>query len=188
VTVIRVRESAAPADGSFGVLVAFGDAAAYPATVRDPADTAAENLLAWYFEEHLRFPFLDKDLERRAVDQLAGYGRSLFGQVLGEAAFPDYRMLRGQSFDGCRLEVTGSAEFHLLHWEALRDPEMEVPLAVRLPVTRRVGLLRSKFELPPERSSLNILLVTARPFGPRDVGTGRFPGRYWTRCGRAACR
>ena len=47
---------------------------------------------------------------------------------------------------------------------------MEVPLAVRLPVTRRVGQLGSKFELPPERSALNILLVTARPFGRGDVG------------------
>ena len=170
VTVIRVSESAALSDGSFGVRVAFDDAADYEATVGDPADAAAEKLLAWYFEEHLRFPFLDRDLERQAVDELAGYGRSLFGQVLAGAAAHDYRVLRDRSFDGCRLEVTGSAAFHLLHWEALRDPDMDVPLALRLPVTRRVGQLGAQFELPPGRSSLNILLVTARPFGARDVG------------------
>ena len=62
------------------------------------------------------------------------------------------------------------------------------PLAVRLPVTRRVERLPSKFELPPEQPTLNILLVTARPFGRGMWGTGRFPGRCWTRCGRAACR
>ncbi len=169
-TVIRVSESAAHPDRSFTARVAFDDAAEYDATVRHPADSDAEKLLAWYFEEHLRFPFLDKDLERQAADQLADYGRSLFGQVLAGAAAHDYRMLRDRSFDGCRLEVSGSAAFHLLHWEALRDPDMEVPLAVRLPVTRRVGPLGSKFELPPERSSLNILLVTARPFGKTDVG------------------
>ena len=81
-----------------------------------------------------------------------------------------YRRLREQAFDGCRLEVTGSAAFHLLHWEALRDPELDVPLAVRLPVTRRVGQLPSLFELPSGQPTLNILLVTARPFGRGDVG------------------
>ena len=75
-----------------------------------------------------------------------------------------------RSFDGCRLEVTGSAGFHLLHWEALRDPELDGPLAVRLPVTRRVARLPSRFELPSGQPTLNILLVTARPFGRGDVG------------------
>ena len=64
-----------------------------------------------------------------------------------------------------------------MHWEALRDPEVPAPLAVRMPVTRRVTLLPKGFELPPARSTLNILVVTARPDGAGDVGTGRFPGR-----------
>ena len=170
VTVVRVTESAANPDRSFGVQVAFDDAAEYEATVRDPATPAEEKLLAWYFEEHLRFPFLDKDLERQAIEQLAEYGRSLFRQLLAGETSYDYRTLRSRSFDGCRLEITGSAAFHLLHWEALRDPDLDAPLAVRLPVTRRVERLPSMFQLPPERPSLNILLVTARPFGPSDVG------------------
>ena len=44
------------------------------------------------------------------------------------------------------------------------------PLAVRLPVTRRVAQLPSRFELPSGQPTLNILLVTARPFGRGDVG------------------
>jgi tetratricopeptide (TPR) repeat protein len=170
VTVVRVRQSAAEPDGSFIVRVAFDDAAEYEVAVRDPATPGTERLLAWYFEEHLRFPFLDKDLEQQATEQLAEYGRSLFGQVLAGPSSHDYRRLRDQSFDGCRLEITGSAPFHLLHWEALRDPDLDAPLAVRLPITRRVERLPSMFELPPERASLNILLVTARPFGRGDVG------------------
>jgi tetratricopeptide (TPR) repeat protein len=170
VTVVRVSESAACPDGSFGVRVGFDDAAEYEVAVRDPATPEVERLLAWYFEEHLRFPFLDKDLEQRAVGELAEYGRSLFGQVFGGEAGHDYRRLRDRAFDGCRLEVTGSAGFHLLHWEALRDPDLEAPLAVRLPVTRRVERLGSGFELPPPQPTLNILLVTARPFGRGDVG------------------
>jgi tetratricopeptide (TPR) repeat protein len=170
VTVVRITEVPGGADGAFAARVGFGDGAEYEVTVTPPGDASGERLLAWYFEEHLRFPFLDRDKERQAVAGLRQYGESLFWQVLGGAAAHDYRRLRERSFDGCRLEVTGSAGFQLLHWESLRDPELEEPLSVRLPVTRRVALLPSKFELPPDQPTLNILLVTARPFGRRDVG------------------
>ena len=83
---------------------------------------------------------------------------------------PDYRRLRDRGFDGCRIEVSGSAGLHRLHWEALRDPDLPVPLAVRVPVTRRVTGLGSKFDPPGGRPTLNVLVVTARPDGPRDVG------------------
>jgi tetratricopeptide (TPR) repeat protein len=170
VTVVRVTEVPGGSGGSFAARVVFGDGAEYDVTLTAPWDAASEKLLAWYFEEHLRFPFLDRDLERQAVARLRQYGEALFGQVLGGTAAHDYRSLREQSFDGCRLEVTGSAAFQLLHWEALRDPELDEPLAVRLPVTRRVTLVPSKFELPSGQPTLNILLVTARPFGRTDVG------------------
>ena len=169
-TVVRITEVPGGTDGSFAAWVRFGDAAEYEASVTVPGDAAGERLLAWYFQEHLRFPFLDRDHERQAVVQLRDYGESLFAQVFGGVAAHDYRSLRERSFDGCRLEVTGSAAFHLLHWETLRDPELDGPLAVRLPVTRRVALVPSRFELPSGQPTLNILLVTARPFGRRDVG------------------
>ena len=169
-TVIRVSERGQQEDGSFAAQVAFDEDAEYDVLVKDPAAPGTEDLLTWYFEQHLRFPFLDLDKEREAVRQLARYGQDLFGQVLGGEASHDYRTLREQAFDGCRLEITGSAAFHRLHWEALRDPKIEAPLSVRLPVTRRVGQLESKFQLPPDRATLNILVVTARPFGKGDVG------------------
>ena len=169
-TVIRISEQSKGPGGLFGVRVAFGDRAEYDGQVRDPAVTGTEDLLAWYFEKHLQLPFLDTDLERQAVQQMATYGKDLFGQVLGGPASHDYRTLRERMFDGCRLKVAGSAAFHLLHWELLRDPDMDAPLAVRLPVTRRVTGLGSKFVLPDERSTLNVLVVTARPFGSSDVG------------------
>ena len=59
-------------------------------------------------------------------------------QVFGGQASHDYRTLRDRAFDGCRVEVSGSAALHRLHWEALRDPALGVPLAIRVPVTRRV--------------------------------------------------
>ncbi len=128
-TVIQVTEVPGGAGGGFAARVKFGDGAEYPVTVTGPGDAASEQLLSWYFEEHLRFPFLDRDLERAAVTALREYGEALFGQVLGGAASHDYRRLRERAFDGCRLEVTGSAAFHRLHWEALRDPEQDGPCA-----------------------------------------------------------
>lgn len=169
-TVVRVTEVPGGTGGGFAARVAFGDRAEYAAMLTAPNDAERERLLAWYFEEHLRFPFLDRDLEQSAVAVLREYGEGLFEQVFGGAAAHDYRRLREQGFDGCWVEITGSARFHRLHWEALRDPELDGPLAVRMPVTRRVALLPSKFDLPIDQPTLNILLVTARPFGAQDPG------------------
>jgi tetratricopeptide (TPR) repeat protein len=167
---VRISGHSQDPDGAFKAQVSFGDAAEYPLTVTDPAQPGDEDLLAWYFEEHLRYPFLDKDLEAGAAARIAAYGQSLFGQVFTGDAYVDYRRLRDQGFDGCRIEISGPAGLHRLHWEALTDPELRMPLAVRLPVTRRVTGLGSKFDLPGDRPTLNVLVVTARPDGPRDVG------------------
>ena len=169
-TVVRLAEREQYPDGSFGVRVSFGDWAEYDVTVADPAEASAEELLAWYFEQHLRYPFLDKDLEQAAVEQIAAYGEVLFSQVFGGAASHEYRSLRDIGFDRCRVEISGSAGLHWLHWEALRDPDLPAPLAVRLPVTRRADRQGLKFQPPSGRTTVNILVVVARPDGPRDVG------------------
>jgi tetratricopeptide (TPR) repeat protein len=169
-TVIRLSERSAD-DGKFRVRVEFGGDAEYDVDVTDPADEAAEQELAWYFEEHLHYPFLDKDREHDAVQRIGAYGDALFGQVFGGRASHSYLKLRERSFDGCRLEISGSAALHRLHWEALRDPEHpDPPLGVRLPVIRRVEAQPSQFAIRDDLPTLNILLVTARPGGPHDVG------------------
>ena len=187
-TAVRITEIPGGPDGGFAARVAFGAGAEYEVAVTDPAEAGTEELLAWYFEEHLRYPFLDKDYEQEAVARIAAYGEALFGQVLGGTAYADYRRLRDRGFDGCRIEVSGPAGLQRLHWEALRDPELPVPLAVRLPVTRRVHGVGAKFDPPGGRPTLNVLVVTARPDGRGMWGTGRCRGRCWTRCGQRACR
>ncbi len=94
----------------------------------------------------------------------------MFEQLFAGPASHDYRTLAGQAFDGCRLQVQGSAAFHRLHWEALVDPASGSPLAVRMPVTRRIDGLGSRFDVANTGDTLNILVVTARPDGSRDVG------------------
>ncbi|MGW4946370.1 tetratricopeptide repeat protein [Actinoplanes sp. NPDC004185] len=168
---IVVREtSPATADDAFAARVEFGDRGGADVTVSMPIDEVGERLLAWYFEEHLRYPFLDNDLEREAVELVGEYGQSLFRQVFaGEAAY-GYRDARRVGFDGYRLVVRGSAGFQQLHWEALRDPDGGVQLALRMPVLRQDAAAPLRYDLPAPAPTVNILVVTARPFGRRDVG------------------
>ncbi|MEU6833597.1 CHAT domain-containing protein, partial [Nocardia beijingensis] len=170
-SVIELVEHAIGEDASFEVRVRYPtDGVEHRVRVRDPASPADEELLAWYFERHLRYPFLDTDRRRAAVTTLREYGRNLFTQVFtGEAGF-GYQTLRRRGFDGCRIEVVGSAALHRLHWEAMFDPVLNAPLALRLPITRRVEMQPIPFELAQPRPTLNILVVTARPDGARDVG------------------
>jgi tetratricopeptide (TPR) repeat protein len=170
VPTIQLSERGRGPDGSFVVRVAFDDGVEYEVTVVDPAGSDVERELVWYFEEHLQFPFLDQDRRRAAVELLRAYGEALFSQVFGGAAGEQYRTHRQRGFDDCRLEVVGSSAFHRLHWEALRDPKLDTPLAVRLPVSRRVELRPVSFAVAEPQETLNILVVTARPDGPRDVG------------------
>ncbi|GLW27812.1 tetratricopeptide repeat protein [Actinoplanes regularis] len=167
---IVVRESAPAADGSFTARVDFGDRGGADVSVSMPADDAGEKLMAWYFEEHLRYPFLDGDLERKAVELVGEYGQSLFRQVfIGEAAY-GYRDARRVGFEGYRLVVRGSAQFQRLHWEALRDPDSGDRLALRMPVVRQSARTPLPYDLPAPAPTVNILVLTARPFGRRDVG------------------
>ena len=157
-------------DETFWLRAYFGDDRKYDVEVTDPGEEADETLLAWYFEQHLRYPSLDRDRVQEAVRQIALYGEALFRQVFGGAANGDYRNLRERSFDGCRLEVMGSTALHRLHWEALRDPELNAPLAVRLPIVRQVRSQVWKPALPAASPTLNVLVATARPDGPEDEG------------------
>jgi hypothetical protein len=70
---IRIGGQGQGPDGAFRVQVSFEGAGEYQVTVADPAEPQDEELLAWYFEEHLRYPFLDKDLEAGAVARIAAY-------------------------------------------------------------------------------------------------------------------
>jgi tetratricopeptide (TPR) repeat protein len=171
---ISVTQTSPGDQGPFEAVVGFEGAGQYPVTVADPfaGDAAGERLLAWYFEEHLRYPFLDMDLERAAVACIAQYGRDLFAQVFGTDTGCSYEYRRAQDagFDDCRLEIVGSWAFHRLHWEALRDPKMQLPLGVRVPLVRRVGRVGTGFDVAKNPPTLNILVVTARPDGAGDVG------------------
>jgi hypothetical protein len=67
VTVIRLRELAQNDNREFRIRVSFDDDAEYQVTVTDPADEPTETNIAWYFEEHLRYPDGPRDVGYRTI-------------------------------------------------------------------------------------------------------------------------
>lgn len=168
-TLIRIRQRS-PDDIRQAVL-SFDGGEEFPIVVEDPFSEEDEENLEWYFQEYLRFPFTDQVRYRQAADSLVRYGENLFGQIFQDPdAYARYRQTLSEGFDELRLEIAGAPEFHGLHWEALKDPKIVQPLALRVPLVRRN--IRPQTLGADVRTSptLNILLVVARPRGGKDVG------------------
>ncbi|HEY0783104.1 MAG TPA: CHAT domain-containing protein, partial [Thermoanaerobaculia bacterium] len=168
---IEIREQGRLADGRFAVKVRFDGAEEYDAVAGDPFAPEDEALLAWYFEEHLRFPFLRGVDAQKAAVSVKAYGESLFGQLFAERdAYLAYGQEVAKGVDALAWAVAGSEEFHRLHWEALKDPRLPRAFALEAPMVRQNRKPRPLSADGRPWPTLNLLLVTARPFGPKDVG------------------
>jgi tetratricopeptide (TPR) repeat protein len=171
VSLVQIRQSGPPTDGAWPVVVSFPEfGSEYELVVSAPGGAADEQQLGWYFEQHLRYPFLDHGRRDRAAAWVGEYGRLLFTMVFGGDAYLDYRRMRDGGFDGCTVAVVGDSGFQGLHWETLQDPYGGAPLAVRVPFTRKVTAQPKKFDLPGPWGQIRVLAVTARPNGAGDVG------------------
>src|SRR5262245_13232113 len=151
--------------------VRFDHGAPQPITVTDPFSDVEEERLRWYFEEHLRFPFTDQVHASQAAQSVVAYGEALFAQVF--KSHPDlyarYQAAAQSGLQNIHFDIIGSPAFHQLHWEALREPERDPFVLHAAMVRRSTANLQSKLEMPAS-STINLLVVTARPHGRRDVG------------------
>src|SRR6202043_379058 len=69
-----------------------------------------------------------------------------------------------------QFEIAGSPDFHRLHWEALKDPNLPQPLALQAIMIRK-NLKTTVFPATVcPFPTINLLIVTARPQGARHVG------------------
>ena len=174
---IRICEVAPTADGFEAELIfEINGRRSYDIAVRDPFDADTESTLEWYFEQWLNCPILDKVQAERARQSVESYGRDLFDQVFRADAdgFADYRELRRslQLADGSvQIEIEGSPEFQGLHWEAMVDEGLSEPLSAIATMVRVNPKKRAANPAVMQGSDvLNLLVVTARPGGNRDVG------------------
>jgi len=167
---ITIRERDPQPDGSNACLV-FEHGEEYPITVSNPFSAEEEARLEWYFERHVRFPFTRQVQAREAAGSIMAYGEALFDQVFADRrAYARYQEALQGGIEHLVFEVAGSPGFHALHWEALKDPDLPQALALQAPVVRRnlrPQAVRAGVRVSP---TINLLVVTARPGGARDVG------------------
>ncbi|MEG3438506.1 CHAT domain-containing protein, partial [Pannus brasiliensis CCIBt3594] len=166
---ITIREDGQTESG-FTAILEFDHQARFPVTVRDPFGAGEEKRLEWYFEEWLQCPILDTVKAKEAADSVKAYGESLFEQVFrsNPDAYAEYVRYKG-NLAQLRIEIEGNnPEFHALHWEALRDPNLPRPFAVEGVMVRKSFRSTATASEMAESATINLLLVVARP-SKKDV-------------------
>ncbi|MFZ4657342.1 MAG: tetratricopeptide repeat protein [Caldilineaceae bacterium] len=152
--------------------ISFDGGAGWPLTVRNPFDAEEEQRLAWYFEKWLTFPFTDQVKAQAAATSVRRYGETLFAQTLrgNDQIYSRYRQAVAQGVATLHFQIVGDPAFHALHWEALWDPDRPQPLTLDAVMIRSTvqSVVHSVTVQPSP--TINLLLVTARPHGGRDVG------------------
>jgi CHAT domain/Tetratricopeptide repeat len=176
--VIRIRESGERPDG-WNATVSFDYGPEYDISICDPFSEAERQQLEWYFEKYPQYPFKRHDEARNVAHSIASYGVSLFQQIFSENSQVNfhYKAFRQSGLEVLRLEIAGSPKFHALYWEALKDPERSRPLVLLTTIVRQN--LTPPSEYAPVRSSpiINLLVVTARPWGKDDPAAYRIISR-----------
>jgi hypothetical protein len=168
--VIRIQELS-KWQGRSNAIVSFDNGPEFPITINDPFTEKEEGELEWYFEEHLEFPFTKKVRAQNAAASITTYGEMLFIQVLSDPdIYAEYRDILKTGLSDLHIEIAGSPRFHALHWESIKDPKLAQPLALQATMVRKN--LQPQALSASVRSSpvINLLIVTARPSGIRDVG------------------
>src|SRR5579871_4680464 len=167
---IQIRERQPAADGS-NATVSFDNEGEYPITISDPFSDKEEALLEWYFEDHLKFPFTRKVDAQTAAASIKAYGEALFKQLFTDPeAYARYKEGVQTGINTLQFEIAGSPEFHKLHWEALKDPKLPNALTLDAPMVRKNLVPQPVRARPRSSPTINLLIVTARPHGGRDVG------------------
>lgn len=149
----------------------FNHEGEYSFTLTLPFTAEDEAKLEWYFEEHLQFPFTQEVKARKqqllVLRLMAKHCSIVFAD---RQAFAEYKAALQSGVGGLLSEIAGSPESHQLHWEGLKDPDLPRPFALDVPMVRKN--LRPQVVKAVVRSSptINLLIVTSRPSGTRDVG------------------
>ena len=136
-TLISIREHVGGNIGSNATL-SFNHEGEYEITIRDPFSEQEEQRLEWYFEAHLRFPFLEQIKAQQAAESVTHYGEELFKQIFSDLnAYAVYKAAVQNGLNTLHFEIAGSPKFHELHWEALKDPHLPKPYSIETLMVRK---------------------------------------------------
>lgn len=152
--------------------VSFDHGPRYNVTICDPFSEQQERALEWYFEEHLRFPFTDQVKAQQCAESITTYGQKLFQQVFRDNLdiYAEYQECIRNGLVNVQIEIAGSPSFHRWHWESLKDPKHDRPLVLQATMVRKNQQPQTTTIVMRPSTTINILIVTARPSGKQDVG------------------
>ena len=169
---ITIRERTAPGPQGENASVSFDNGPLYDITISDPFSEQQERQLEWYFEEHLRFPFKDQVKAEHCAESITEYGEILFKQVFlaNPDAYVEYRDCVSSGLTNVQIEIVGEPSFHRWHWESLKDPKSDRPLVLQATFIRKNQKPQNTKIVLRQSTTINILIVVARPSGKRDVG------------------
>jgi hypothetical protein len=126
--------------------------------------------LRWYLEDFLQYPMDPAPAIAARIEQrMAEIGVELFGKVLGST--PVWHEVR-HAVSATRIEIeTTVKDATALPWELLRDPDADVPLALRARAfVRSTHDSVQRPNLPKSAAGpIRVLLVICRPRGSDDV-------------------
>ena len=150
--------------------VSFDGGPVYPVTVTPPFTPKQEQRLEWYFEEYLNFPLINQVYASDAAASIVTYGEQLFAQVFADRrAYAAYDRYKTAGINTLHFEIAGSFAFHALHWEALKDPDWPHPFVLDTTMVRKNLIPAPAVATVRPSPTINILVVTARPDGRKDV-------------------
>ncbi|MBO3462624.1 CHAT domain-containing protein, partial [Aetokthonos hydrillicola] len=171
--VISIREQGKTDLGFHASLVFEGRE--YPVVITEPFTTQEEKQLEWYFKGWMVSPFRDIVRAQQVASSIRTYGERLFQQLFQDKqAYGEYQKRRAASLSQLQFEIVATTpEFHALHWEALRDPDLPRPLAVDCIILRKNSQPAHPSLSASTRPSpvINVLVVVARPDEENDVGS-----------------
>lgn len=163
-SLITIRETSDNSEGT-NATISFDNGPDYPITLTNPFTDEEEAHLSNYSVNCLQHPFAYQDGDEELSVNLRRYGELLFEHVFADTqVYAHYQELVSTRHDEIHIEIVGTAPFHSLRWELLKDPHHATPLALDIPIVRR--------KLNPQwvgsnlipSPTINVLIVTARPF------------------------
>ena len=157
-TLITIRQDQF-IDNAWSVKVSFDHGPEYLVTVTEPS-----------LPEEDDSSFAQGQATQMTVqDVIEAYGHTLFKHVF-QSNSPLYgRYYQARQAGELRFEIIGEPQFHALHWEALKDPQLPRPFTLEGSFVRRSNRPVHKLAAWLDAPTLNILIVSARASGRLDV-------------------
>jgi tetratricopeptide (TPR) repeat protein len=160
-----------PTEDSFAVKLKFDDIDEFEGlTIQNPFTAQNEAKLEWHFESYVSFPYLKEVEPQEAQEIIKQAGENLFSKIFGQPQiYSRYQQILNNGLNNLVIEISGSPEFHSLHWEALKDRNLPTAFALDVPILRKDLKPQPLPAVSRETSTINLLVVTSRPQGRRDV-------------------